>query len=146
MIEIRVSKDSKDILEYANAAIKHCLYINGWSIFRILKDVVQWNGVVNPPTIALAYTCDNIPVGICILRSGKLDTFVRKSFRKKGIGKALVNSLVKPQDNPPVVFRGIKGSDIFYRKCFRKENGTHVMWNSGVYSEFSAAVNITTTL
>ena len=127
MVEIRVSKDSKDILEYANAAIKHCLYINGWSIFRILKDVVQWNGVVNPPTIALAYTCDNIPVGICILRAGKLDTFVRKSFRKKGIGKALVNSLVKPQDNPPVVFRGIKGSDIFYRKCFRKENGTHVM-------------------
>mgnify|MGYP000051683377 FL=1 len=127
MVEIKVSKDSKDILEYANAAIKHCLYINGWSIFRILKDVVQWNGVVNPPTIALAYTCDNIPVGICILRAGKLDTFVRKSFRKKGIGKALVNSLVKPQDNPPVVFRGIKGSDIFYRKCFRKENGTHVM-------------------
>ena len=127
MVEIKVSKDSKDILEYANAAIKHCLYINGWSIFRILKNVVQWNGVVNPPTIALAYTCDNIPVGICILRAGKLDTFVRKSFRKKGIGKALVNSLVKPQDNPPVVFRGIKGSDIFYRKCFRKENGTHVM-------------------
>ena len=127
MVEIKVSKDSKDILEYANAAIKHCLYINGWSIFRILKNVVQWNGVVNPPTIALAYTCDNIPVGICILRAGKLDTFVRKSFRKKGVGKALVNSLVKPQDNPPVVFRGIKGSDIFYRKCFRKENGTHVM-------------------
>ena len=127
MVEIRVSKDSKDILEYANAAIKHCLYVNGWSIFRILKNVVQWNGVVNPPTIALAYTCDNIPVGICILRAGKLDTFVRKSFRKKGIGKTLVNSLVKPQDNPPVVFRGIKGSDIFYRKCFRKENGTHVM-------------------
>ena len=126
MVEIKVSKDSKDILEYANAAIKHCLYINGWSIYRILKDVVQWNGVVNPPTIALAYTCDNIPVGICILRAGVLDTFVRKSFRKKGIGKALVNSLVKPQDNPPVVFRGIKGSDIFYRKCFRKENGTHV--------------------
>ena len=146
MVEIKVSKDSKDILEYANAAIKHCLYINGWSIFRILKNVVQENGVVNPPTIALAYTCDNIPVGICILRAGKLDTFVRKSFRKKGIGKALVNSLVKPQDNPPRVFRGIKGSDIFYRKCFRKENGTHVMWNSGVYSEFSAAVNITTTL
>ena len=127
MVEIRVSKDSKDILEYANAAIKHCLYVNGWSIFRILKNVVQWNGVVNPPTIALAYTCDNIPVGICILRAGVLDTFVRKSFRKKGIGKTLVNSLVKPQDNPPVVFRGIKGSDIFYRKCFRKENGTHVM-------------------
>ena len=127
MVEIRVSKDSKDILEYANAAIKHCLYVNGWSIFRILKNVVQGNGVVNPPTIALAYTCDNIPVGICILRAGKLDTFVRKSFRKKGIGKTLVNSLVKPQDNPPVVFRGIKGSDIFYRKCFRKENGTHVM-------------------
>ena len=132
MVEIRVSKDSKDILEYANAAIKHCLYINGWSILKILKNVVQENGVVNPPTIALAYTCDNItcdsiPVGICILRAGKLDTFVRKSFRKKGIGKALVNSLVKPQDNPPVVFRGIKGSDIFYRKCFRKENGTHVM-------------------
>ena len=126
MVEIRVSKDSKDILEYANAAIKHCLYVNGWSIFGILKNVVQWNGVVNPPTIALAYTCDNIPVGICILRAGKLDTFVRKSFRKKGIGKTLVNSLVKPQDNPPVVFRGIKGSDIFYRKCFRKENGTHV--------------------
>ena len=131
MVEIKVSKDSKDILEYANAAIKHCLYINGWSIFRILKNVVQENGVVNPPVIALAYTCDNItcdniPVGICILRSGVLDTFVRKSFRKKGIGKALVNSLVKPQDNPPVVFRGIKGSDIFYRKCFRKENGTHV--------------------
>jgi GNAT superfamily N-acetyltransferase len=56
----------------------------------------------------------------------ELDTFVRKSFRKKGIGKALVNSLVKPQDNPRV-FRGIKGSDIFYRKSFRKENGTHVM-------------------
>ena len=131
MVEIRVSKDSKDILEYANAAIKHCLYINGWSIFRILKNVVQWNGVVNPPTIALAYTCDNItcdniPVGICILRAGVLDTFVRKSFRKKGIGKALVSSLVTQQDNPPVVFRGIKGSDIFYRKCFRKENGTHV--------------------
>ena len=97
------------------------------NIFRLLKNVVQWNGVVNPPTIALAYTCDNIPVGICILRAGELDTFVRKSFRKKGIGKALVNSLVKPQDNPPYVFRGIKGSDIFYRKCFRKENGTHVM-------------------
>lgn len=127
MVEIRVSKDSKDILEYANAAIKHRLYVNGWSIFRILKNVVQWNGVVNPPTIALAYTCDNIPVGICILRAGVLNTFVRKSFRKKGIGKALVNSLVKPQDNPPCVLIGIKGSDIFYRKCFRKENGTHVM-------------------
>ena len=127
MVEIRVSKDSKDILEYANAAIKRRLYVNGWAILRILKNVVQENGVVNPPTIALAYTCDNIPVGICILRAGVLDTFVRKSFRKKGIGKALVNSLVKPQDNPPRVFRGIKGSDIFYRKCFRKENGTHVM-------------------
>lgn len=127
MVEIKVSKDSKDILEYANAAIKRRLYVNGWTIFRILKNVVQENGVVNPPTIALAYTCDNIPVGICILRAGELDTFVRKSFRKKGIGKALVNSLVKPQDNHPCVFRGIKGSDIFYRKCFRKENGTHVM-------------------
>ena len=126
MVEIKVSKDSKDILEYANAAIKHRLYVNGWSIFRILENVVQWNGVVNPPTIALAYTCDNIPVGICILRAGVLDTFVRKSFRKKGIGKALVNSLVKPEDNPPVVFRGIEGSDIFYRKCFFVKKMEHM--------------------
>lgn len=37
MVEIRVSKDSKDILEYANAAIKHRLYVNGWSILRLLK-------------------------------------------------------------------------------------------------------------
>ena len=132
MVEIRVSKDSKDILEYANTAIKHRLYVNSWSILRLLKKVVQGNGVVNPPTIALAYTCDNIPVGICILRAGELHTFVRKLFRKKGIGKVLVKSLVKPHDNPPCVFGGIKGSDIFYRKCFRKENWTHVMWNSGV--------------
>ena len=127
MVEIRVSKDSKDILEYANTAIKHRLYVNGWSILRILKKVVQGNGVVNPPTIALAYTCDNIPIGICILWAGGLNTFVRKPFRKKGIGKMLVKSLVKPHDNHPFVFRGIKGSDIFYRKSFRKENGTHVM-------------------
>ena len=126
MVEIRVSKDSKDILEYANAAIKHRLYVNGWSILRILKNIVQEDGVVNP-TIALAYTCDNIPIGICILWAGGLNTFVRKSFRKKGIGKALVKSLVKPHDNRPFFRRGIKGSDIFYRKCFRKENGTHVM-------------------
>lgn len=117
MSDYRTSED-------ARLALKHRLYINGWNLQHDLK-----HAVVRPELfyVALHYA-DGVPVAVLVIRHKVTARrhrnvlgaamFVRKRFRRRGIGSALISNFVDP--HPTKVrsihaTRGVDGSIEFWR-------------------------------
>lgn len=88
--QIVKSKDNQHAQELAKLAIDHHLYIDGWSLREILKDVIAHPKLF---TIAMSFH-DDIPVGVCVMEEFTyVSTFVHPDFRQQGIGTDLFTSL-----------------------------------------------------
>ena len=106
----------------ARKALSHRLFVNGWQLREYLIDITDMEITAD---IALAYNENQVPIGVAITKkdSGFTMVFVRKKYRKQGVGTALVMRLKK--ENPRIGLwfsEGIKGSMKFAQKvncrCF----------------------------
>ena len=97
--------------EKASLALKHRLYVSGWELSRDLICARKWPDEYD---IKLEYV-KGVPVAVALLtkQDGFISLFVRKAYRRKGIGKKLVKrfgSKIKKAG------WGIHGSEYFFEK------------------------------
>lgn len=95
--------------EKASLALKHRLYVSGWQLSHQLKAARDY------PTeyeIKVEYV-KGVPVGVCLLDKcdGSISIFVKKAFRRKGIGRKLVKRF---GDKIKKASWGIHGSEYFF--------------------------------
>lgn len=98
----------------ASEALRHRLYVSGWSLRDELK-VAEYCGAGIGIRLAIL---DNTPIGVALYSSetNEVMTFVRKCHRRKGIGRALVKSF--DFKYTPRTGLGIIGSLEFWDSCF----------------------------
>lgn len=91
MIEIKTYTKPEDVKEAASLARKHRLYVpRNWCMIHDLREAMQSPYYYK---ISLAFK-NNVPVGVSLSNSGFVQTFVRKSERRKGIGTMVTKPLV----------------------------------------------------
>lgn len=95
--------------EKASLALKHRLYVSGWELSHQLVCARKYPQGYE---IKLEYVGE-VPVGVCLLDKddGCISIFVKKAFRRKGIGRKLVKRFgdkIKKAD------WGIHGSEYFF--------------------------------
>lgn len=124
-IKIVTAKNDAERKNFASIALRHRLYISqdGWQLAYFLRLVKNLDHSCD---ISLAYIND-VPVGVSLLLhdmmpgphnkklSNQISVFVRKSYRKMGIGTRLLNTLKDKKSN---IFarEGIEVSKNFYEK------------------------------
>lgn len=75
--------------EVCSLALKHRLYVSGWCLHSELSNCGGWGA-----REAAIYLSNGIPVGVAVIASGHdIQVFVRKSQRRKGIGRKLVEHM-----------------------------------------------------
>lgn len=111
---------AEDTKFYCKVAIAHNLYVHGWVMFthydRTLNTRSDALFYGRPRSlIALAYDGDE-PIACVLLHAYHLDTFVKTSYRRKGIGSRLFNEFVKHHEleGKFLVSKGIDGSERFF--------------------------------
>ena len=108
-----------------NIAVDICcefsLYVYGWTFENLFSNPERIN------TIYLAYT-NGVPVACLILENSfyenyhDIGVYVKPSHRKKGIGKALVARVIRDFSDKELIYsEGVRGSDVFFEKCFKKD-------------------------
>lgn len=113
-IQIAINDEMK---AFANIALKSRLYVSGWVLSGVLVKVREGYNVCKKIAIA---EIENKPVGVAIVNHyNEVQVFVRKSERKKGIGKNLVESL---NETTLKGNSGIDGSLTFFDKIGVKNN------------------------
>lgn len=104
--------------ENAKIAIKNHLYISGWTLLDSLKEVVN-NKKGNSYYVNIAYR-DNKPIAVIYATSTHIQIFVKKEYRRRGIGKQLINRLIKYTGKKDFkVYKGIHESTLFWNS-FKK--------------------------
>ena len=104
--------------ENAKIAIKNHLYIDGWTLLDSLKEVLN-NGKENNYYVNIAYR-DNKAVAVIYATSTHIQIFVKREYRRRGIGKQLINRLVKYTGKKDFkVYKGIHESTFFWNS-FKK--------------------------
>jgi GNAT superfamily N-acetyltransferase len=104
--------EGKDCIAAAFMALKHRLFVSGWRLSGDLKRVRKGHNVENV-RIAVAYDSDT-PVGVSLYdhTTGLIQVFVRKSYRRRGIGRNLVESFKNPKTYG---IYGVNESPCFFR-------------------------------
>lgn len=104
--------------ELADIALKNRLYVSGWKLsytFRSIRDE-DWNDTV------LLYYQKGKPVGVAVIRRDKnIEVFVKKKYRRQGIGTLLVNRCKKINSKLEAEW-GIYGSERFWESV-------NIEWN-----------------
>jgi GNAT superfamily N-acetyltransferase len=100
-------------MNLATEAHANGLYVVGWTMQQIYKALRS--GSVDYD-IAVAYDDEKNPIGAIVQDdfSGCVDLFVKKDYRRKGVGRALVNIMM---ENDPEIYghyRGAKDSELFF--------------------------------
>jgi GNAT superfamily N-acetyltransferase len=98
----------------ADIALKNRLYVSGWQLSYILKDIRSGHQHQIGSKVAIYYE-DKEPVGVAVItKYCSVQVFVRQSERRKGIGSALVKALSGGQRC--YAQQGIHGSEQFWYK------------------------------
>lgn len=108
MVEIRNMEDQQ---LSATIAIHNRLFVPGWSLYGILKSIQNGSDCCK---IVFALS-EGKAIGVAVLEStnSPMQLYVKKSFRRLGIGTSLVNAIKKDFDNVKAA-QGMKGSFSFY--------------------------------
>lgn len=123
MIELKFIENS-----YLAKAAKECLsarlYVpkRGYLMNKQLNLIVKYKSSENHKLV-VAYS-DGKPVGVAMAIAEYyseyhrvyIQTFVKKSFRRRGIGKCLVMEMKKHIDKPLWAFQGATGSEYFWEE------------------------------
>ena len=110
-----------DKVEGAKLALRHRLFVNGWELGRYLRKlkVGDKDELLRVKLFLVAFR-EGVPVGCAIVRDGELSrmfvVFVRKAYRRRGIGTRLYKRAVKvlKPNRPFASSEGIWDSDRFF--------------------------------
>ena len=112
--------EGKDCVTAASIALKHRLFVSGWRLSGDLKYIKRCHNIEDA-RMAIAYDSDT-PVGVCLYNqnTGLIQVFVRKSYRRRGIGRSLVENF----KNPKVYgIKGINESPYFFQNAGVRYSG-----------------------
>ena len=116
--DVSVSLFTDDTLaQGADIALKHRLYVSGWSLSHILKAIREPSSSYSslPSTSAIAIVAvRGTPVAVAVYRRGDINTFCRKSMRRRGYGSLAVTKITETVKDKIRHFPGIAGSCRFY--------------------------------
>ena len=96
--------------ENADLALKHRLYVSGWCLSGLLKDIRSGKYEAQ----VKLYKIKGVPVGVAVLENNFIQVFVKKEYRNKGIGRKLISRF---KCNNLRGGYGVIGSLDFYEKC-----------------------------
>ena len=116
--DVTVSLFTDDTLaQGADIALKHRLYVSGWSLSHILKAIREpsssHSSLYSTSAIAIV-TVGGTPVAVAVYRRGEINTFCRKSMRRRGYGSLAVTKITETVKDKIRHFPGIAGSCSFY--------------------------------
>ena len=121
MIEIK-SIEKNDLAKVAKECLSARLYVpkSGYLMNNQLNLIVK-NKTSERHKLVVAYS-DGKPVGVAMAiadyysdyRGVYIQTFVKKSFRRRGIGKSMVMEMKKHVDKPLWAYQGATGSEYFW--------------------------------
>lgn len=116
--DVTVSLFTDDTLaQGADIALKHRLYVSGWSLSHILKAIREPSSSYSYShgTSAIAIVAvGGTPVAVAVYRRGDINTFCRKSMRRRGYGSLAVAKIKETVKDKIRYFPGIEGANIFY--------------------------------
>lgn len=100
-------------------AIGNRLFVNGWSLRELLIDIANNSSseYKNNYDIVLVNNGEFNPiaVGVTVKHSGLTMIFVRKKYRRQGIG-SMITMLLKKRNAIVYFSEGIEGSEKFFAK------------------------------
>ena len=103
-------------------AIGNRLFVNGWSLRELLIDIANKSSILCPEyknnyDIVLVSNGEFNPiaVGVTVKHSGLTMIFVRKKYRRQGIG-SMITMLLKKRNAVVYFSEGIEGSEKFFAK------------------------------
>lgn len=114
-----------EIVEASHLGLKHRLYVNGWTLRDFYMYTVRSSGFNCMPynfRVNVSVAFDNeLPVGIMVAEYKShnfcfLNTYVKKDYRRKGVGTALFEKLRIAPHVSVNYGCGIEGSYSFYYK------------------------------
>lgn len=121
MITYQSFADVESINAACLVAISHRLFQPGWLMRKAMAQQIA-NGKMFTQFV-IAYE-DDKPVGACFqCHDALIMTFVRKNYRRQGIGSGLLNTL--PKNEKSFVMTGVQGSRAFYLKQGLRINDNH---------------------
>ena len=117
-VDVTVSLFTDDTLaQGADIALKHRLYVSGWSLSHILKAIrdpsSSYSSLYSTSAIAIV-AVKGTPVAVAVYRRDEINTFCRKSMRRCGYGSLAVTKIKETVKDKIRYFPGIKGSGSFY--------------------------------
>lgn len=77
--------------ELAKQAFQSKLFVPGWSLQGVLKRLIT-NNLGQGEAILLA-SISEVPVGVSTLSDGHIEVYVKKAYRRYGIGTLLVRTI-----------------------------------------------------
>lgn len=109
-------KTPDEIRSGAKLALKNRLFVSGWEMSHFLKDYIECSvDELKPIVIAM---CDKVPIGCLMLYGNVYSIFVRKAYRRQGIGTALMKEMNLITDVKDYVGdSGIHGSGRFFESA-----------------------------
>lgn len=116
MITYKLAQNLNESAEFAKVAISNRLFVPLWTMRQYLDplDIVFFG-----TKVALAYDNDR-PIGVALCSDypdkNHLQVFIRKSYRRKGIGTNLLNIVNQKNGKKSYAVEGIKGSEKFFQK------------------------------
>lgn len=107
----------------ADIALKNRLFVSGFDLSYLLQNIRSGQVGYNKANIVLEYV-EGKPVGIAVHvfdkdfeEESNVHVFVKKAFRRKGIGKKLIKSLNLPKEKKKLsVALGSNASGDFWQK------------------------------
>ena len=116
--DVTVSLFTDDTLaQGADIALKHRLYVSGWSLSHILKAIrdpsSSYSSLYSTSAIAIV-AVKGTPVAVAVYRRDEINTFCRKSMRRRGYGSLAVTKIKETVKDKIRFFPGIAGSCRFY--------------------------------
>lgn len=90
---IKVYKEDKEKVEFCKVAIKqHLFSCHGWALKWVYKNIVNGSKVSD---IYYVYYVNDIPVGVLRVYGKNTWIFVKRAYRRRGIGTALIRFIEK---------------------------------------------------
>jgi GNAT superfamily N-acetyltransferase len=136
MCKIIINRNKDEIIEAARIGIDAQLYIpfEYCHIFKFLKQIINNNdlkinhGALQGKIVKSLIAYENeIPAGICLLIKRKndyiIEIFVKESFRKRGVGYALIENTKKRISKTIYVFK----TSSWRSMDFLTENGIEIL-------------------